>query len=218
MSNYIYYRVSTLKQDNERQKLEVEKYLKANNIVVKSVFEDKASGKDFDRPQFQALKGLVTAGDTIIIKELDRLGRNYEELKDEWKDLTKRGVAIIVIDTPMLSTQGKTDLETTLIVDIVFNLLAYTAQKEREKTQQRVTEGMAKAKIIGTRSGKNIGRPERKDTIPKYFEKYHNKWLAREITAIEFAKLMGMSRGTLYRYLNTYAEVKNIPRSRSIIK
>ena len=200
MKTYVYYRVSTEKQDNQRQKNEVGKYLKENNIKVDAVFEDKASGKDFKREQYQALKRILEKGDCILIKELDRLGRNYEELKDEWKDLTRLGASIIVIDSPMLSTKNKSDLETTLITDIVFSLLAYTAQKEREKTQQRVKEGMVKAKLIGTRSGKAIGRPER--TIPKDFDKYYLKWKKGNITAVEFAKLMGMSRQTLYRYIN----------------
>lgn len=209
MKTYLYFRVSTEKQDQERQKNEVEKYIKENCIKVDAVFEDKASGKNFERAQYQALKSILEKGDTIIVKELDRLGRNYEELKNEWKEITKIGASIIVIDSPILSTKDKSDLETTLITDIVFSLLAYTAQKELEKTRSRVKEGMAKAKIIGTRSGKPIGRPERKDTIPKDFEKYFVKWMSNQITAVEFSKLMGMSRMTLYRYIDTYREIKN---------
>lgn len=96
--------------------------------------------------------------------------------------------------------------------NLVFEIFSYTAQKEREKINQRVREGMQKAKIIGTRSGKPIGRPERKDTIPKDFEKYYKRWTNKAITGVEFAKLLGLSRMSLYRYINTYEQINNITR------
>lgn len=211
-NTYIYYRVSTQRQDTERQKPAVEKYVEDNGIKVTAVFEDHVSGKSFERPQYQALKHTLKHGDTLIIKELDRFGRNYDEIKDEWHDITNNGVSIVVVDNPLLSTSGKSDLESKLISNLVFEIFSYTAQKEREKINQRVREGMQKAKIIGTRSGKPIGRPERKDTIPKDFEKYYKRWTNKAITGVEFAKLLGLSRMSLYRYINTYEQVNNIQR------
>jgi DNA invertase Pin-like site-specific DNA recombinase len=210
---YVYYRVSTLKQDTERQKQAINKYVKDNNIMVTAIFEDHASGKDFERPQYQALKHTIKKGDTLIVKELDRFGRNYDEIKNEWREFTNNGVSIIVVDNPLLSTSGKSDLETTLISNLVFEIFSYTAQKEREKINQRVQEGMNKAKIIGTKSGKPIGRPERKDTMPKDFEKYYKRWIAEEISGVEFAKLLGLSRMSLYRYIKTYEQINNITRA-----
>jgi DNA invertase Pin-like site-specific DNA recombinase len=209
---YVYYRVSTQKQDTERQKQAIEKYVKDNNITVTAVFEDHASGKNFERPQYQALKHTIKKGDTLIVKELDRFGRNYDEIKDEWRELTNNGILIVVVDNPLLSASGKSDLESKLISNLVFEIFSYTAQKEREKINQRVREGMNKAKIIGTRSGKPIGRPERKDTIPKEFEKYYKRWTHKEITGVEFAKLLGLSRMSLYRYIGTYEQINNIKR------
>ena len=210
---YVYYRVSTAKQDSERQKQAIDKYVKDNNIEITAVFEDRASGKSFDRPQYQALKQTLKRGDTLIVKELDRFGRNYDEIKDEWHEFTNDGVSIVVVDNPLLSTSGKSDLEAKLISNLVFEIFSYTAQKEREKINQRVYEGMEKAKLIGTKSGKPIGRPERKDTIPKEFGKYYKRWINKEITGVEFAKLVGFSRMTLYRYIHEYENLKSIRRA-----
>ena len=209
---YIYYRVSTARQDFERQKQAIEKYVAENSIKVTAVYEDHASGKNFDRPQYQALKHTIKKGDTLIVKELDRFGRNYDEIKDEWHEFASNGVSIVVVDNPLLSTSGKSDLEAKLISNLVFEIFSYTAQKEREKINQMVQEGMNKAKIIGTKSGKPIGRPERKDTIPKDFGKYYKRWIAKEITGVEFAKLLGMSRMSLYRYIHTFGTINKTTR------
>lgn len=197
MKVYGYIRVSTREQNTDRQHEALKQYAKDNNIKYAAIFEDKASGKNFDRAQYQALKDTVKAGDTIIIKELDRLGRNYEEIKQELQEYKNKGIKVIILDLPML--QGiSDDLLYTVLQDMIISIMGYVAQKEREKNHTRVMEGLKNAKEKGIK----LGRPER--TLPKDFERYYKRWKDGEITAVEFAKLMGMSRATLYRYIKDY--------------
>lgn len=197
MSIYGYLRVSTSLQNTDRQLEALKEYGKQNKIKYKAIFEDKASGKDFDRPQYKALKEVLRAGDTVIIKELDRLGRNYKEIQEELQEFKNKSIKIIILDLPML--QGIQDeLLYTVLQDIIINLMGYVAQKEREKNHSRVIEGIQNAKAKGVK----LGRPER--TLPKDFKKYYTKWKAGEITAVEFSKLLNISRATLYRYIKEY--------------
>lgn len=198
MSNYVYayIRVSTNDQKTDRQRQALNEYFEENNLNICAVFEDKASGKDFERRQYQALKQIVNSGDTIIIKELDRLGRNYEEIKRELSYFQGANVKVRILDLPVLDVND--DTLSTLLNNLMIELLSYIAQKEREKIQSRVKEGLNNAKSKGIK----LGRPERK--LPKDFEKYYKKWEASEITAVEFSKLMGISRATLYRYIDTF--------------
>lgn len=197
MKNYIYYRVSSREQSTDRQKEAVEGYVKSNKLKVEAVFEDKLSGKTFDRPQYQALKTVLRSGDTVIIKELDRLGRNYTDIKEELREFKNRGIRVIILDLPML--QGITDkLLYEVIQDIIINIMGYVGQREREKIQSRVIEGLKVAKDKGIK----LGRPER--TIPKDFKKYYERWKSGEVTAVEFSKLLGVGRSTLYRYIRQY--------------
>jgi DNA invertase Pin-like site-specific DNA recombinase len=196
INTFGYIRVSTKEQNTDRQHEALKAYAKANKLKYKVIFEDKSTGKDFDRPQYQALKELVKAGDTIIIKELDRLGRNFMDTPKELQYFIERNVKVIILDTPLINT-GDDKLDYT-INNMLIGFLSYIADKEREKIQSRVKEGLQNAKEKGVR----LGRPER--TLPKDFEKYYKKWTAEEITAVEFSKLLNVSRQTLYRYIKAY--------------
>lgn len=193
---YGYVRVSTKEQNIDRQLEALKEYAKQQGLKYNTIFEDKATGKNFDRPQYQAMKVILKAGDVLVIKELDRLGRNYEEIKKELAELQLKGVKVRILDLPMFNTDDET--LSSLLNNLVVELLSYIAQKEREKIQARVKEGLQQAKIKGIK----LGRPERK--LPKDFEKYYKKWNNKEITAVEFAKLLGISRATLYRYIQFY--------------
>jgi DNA invertase Pin-like site-specific DNA recombinase len=199
---YGYIRVSTNEQNTGRQENALKQYSDDNNIKFKCIFKDKKSGKDFNREQYQMLKENIKAGDILVIKELDRLGRNMEMIKEEWNDFVRIGVNVIILDNPELSTLNKSDLEKKLIGEIVFSLLSYLAEKERIKIQTRVKEGIENAKINGTKSGKAIGRPV--TTLPTEFKKYYDRWTNKEITGVEFAKLLQVGRTTLYRYIDLY--------------
>jgi DNA invertase Pin-like site-specific DNA recombinase len=193
---YAYIRVSTKEQNTDRQHEALKQYAESNNIEYKTIFEDRASGKDFERPQYKVLKETVKNGDTIIIKELDRLGRNFMDTPKELQYFFERGVKVIILDTPLVST-GDSKLDYT-INNMLVNFLSYIADKEREKIQGRVIEGLRNAKAKGVK----LGRPGR--TLPKDFKKYYSKWKDAEITGVEFAKLLNISRATLYRHIKDY--------------
>lgn len=186
--NYCYARVSTEEQHLDRQITAFEPY-KPYYLV-----EEKESGKDFDRPKWKKLRKKLTDGDTLIVLSLDRFGRNYEQIKDEWAYLTKKGVKIKVLDMPILDTT-KDDLTSKLISDIVLNLLSYVAQIERENTLKRQSQGIAEAKKRGVK----FGRP--RVTIPKDFKEVAQRYLNHEITNIQACEILGLSRGTFFRLL-----------------
>lgn len=146
---------------------------------------------------------MLRQGDTLVIKELDRLGRNMDMIKEEWNTLLKNGIDIIVIDTQMLNTKGKDTIEKTLISNIVFELLSYMAQKERDKIKSRQAEGIA---ILRSKNnGKGIGRPvtiELDDT----FKNVYTQWREKEITAVKAMELNNMSKATFYRKVKEYEE------------
>ena len=148
---YGYARVSSKEQNLDRQ----EQALKDYGIDSRDIIEDKQSGKDFNRQGYQTLKNsLLRKGDTLVINELDRLGRNMDMIKSEWQELQAKGIDIVVIDTPILNTLNKTDLEKKLISNIVFELLSYIAEKERIKIRERQSEGIAAAKAKGLYKGR----------------------------------------------------------------
>jgi len=192
-----YVRVSTKEQNTDRQIVAMKEYAAAHGIEIERIFEDKASGKNFERPHYQAMKLALREGDTLIIKELDRLGRNMEQIKNEWQDLQKKGVDIIVIDNEILNTTNKTDLEKTLISNIVFELLAYMAEKERQKIRARQAEGIAQAK----KKGKYTGR---KPIVREDFLDVYKRWKAGYITGEEASKELRVSRSTFYRMGRDY--------------
>lgn len=195
MKYYAYIRVSTREQNTDRQHIAMNEYEKANGITLVR-FEDKQSGKDFNREHYQALKAIVKAGDTIVIKELDRLGRNYEEIKKELAYFQSIGVNVRILDLPVLDVKDTT--LSTMLTNLMLELLSYVAQKELEKNHIRSQEGIANAKAKGVK----FGRPAA--ILPKEFEKYYNKYKSDEITGVEFSKLLSVSRTTLYRYIDMY--------------
>lgn len=187
-----YTRVSTSEQNPERQHVAIAEYAATNSITIDRSFEDRASGRDFQRPQYQAMKAALRAGDVVIIKELDRMGRNMEQIKREWRELQEIGASIIVTDTPLLNTANKTDLEKQLITNIVFELLAYMAEKERQKIHARQAEGIALAK----QGGKYRGRTP---IVREDFPEVYRAWRAGEMTAVAAMERLQLSKATFYR-------------------
>ncbi|MDE4541241.1 recombinase family protein [Thermoanaerobacterium sp. R66] len=187
---YGYARVSSTEQHLDRQ-LEA---LMAYGVEDRYIITDKCSGKDFECPGYQVLKNqLLRSGDTLVIKELDRLGRNYEQVKTEWHDLQQMGVDIVVLDMPIVSTADKSDLEKKLIANIVFELLAYLSEKERLKIKTRQAEGIASAKAKGVK----FGRP--RIEAPDGFVEELQKWKSGKQTATETMKKLNLKRTTFYK-------------------
>lgn len=190
-----YVRVSTVDQ-NEARQIEAMK-----TDGVEKIYMDKKSGKDFDRPEYQKMISELHKGDVLVIHSIDRLGRNYEEIIDEWRKITKEiGADIIVQDMPLLNTCQSRDLTGTLISDIVLQLLSYVAQRERENIRQRQREGIEIAKAQGKYKGR-----AKKEIDKELFENTKTRWQSGEITKVQFAKIMGISRGTLYKLLEDNA-------------
>lgn len=192
---YGYVRVSAQDQ-NELRQLEALRACKFS-IAEENIFVDKKSGKDFLRPAWKRLMKKLQPGDLLIVKSIDRLGRNYEEILEQWKVLTKdKEVNIIVLDMPLLDTRSKgKDLTGTFIADLVLQILSYVAQTERENIRQRQLEGIALAKANGIHFGRT-----RMD-IPEY-EEAMQMWKNGEITGKEAAKRCGISRQALYKRMN----------------
>ena len=186
-----YSRVSTVDQ-NEARQMEA-----LREDGVDRIYMDKKSGKDFNRPEYQKMISELHKGDVLVIHSIDRLGRNYEEIITEWRKITKEIEAdIIVQDMPLLNTSQNKDLTGTLIADIVLQLLSYVAQRERENIRQRQKEGIAIAKARGKYKGR-----AKKEIDKKLFEDTKARWQNGEITKIQFAEIIGVSRGTLYKIL-----------------
>lgn len=187
---YGYARVSSTEQNLDRQ-IEA---LTAYGVEDRHIITDKMSGKNFDRPGYQTLKcQLLRSGDVLVVKELDRLGRDYVQIKAEWSDLRKMGVDIVVLDMPVLSTADKSDLDKSLIASIVFELLAYLSEKERIKIKTRQAEGIAIAK----QKGVSLGRPKAK--LPQGFDEEVRKWQAGEQTSTATMQALGLKKTTFYK-------------------
>ena len=181
---YGYARVSTKEQNEERQLIA----LAAFGIQKRDIFVDKQSGKDFERTQYRRLIRKLKDGDTLVIKSIDRLGRNYEEILEQWRVITKeKKAAIVVLDMPLLDTRKSRDLTGTLIADIVLQLLSYVAQTEREFIRQRQAEGIAAAKAQGVK----FGRPRK--ALPEGFSEVKARWERGELSARAAGRLLGIS-------------------------
>jgi len=191
---YGYIRVSTKEQNLDRQRKALLEY----EIDERDIIEDKVSGKDFNRNGYLILKNsLLRAGDTLVIKELDRLGRNMDMIKTEWHEIQSNGIDIVVLDTPILNTKNKSDIEKKLIANIVFELLTYMAEKERDKIRTRQAEGIAIAKSKGLYKG-------RKKIINNDFKTVYNEWKEKKITAVKAMEMLGVKKNTFYRRVNEY--------------
>ena len=191
MVRYGYIRVSTKEQNPERQFIA----MKEQQIKQKNIFLDKVSGQDFSRPQYMELLKKLKKGDVIIIKSIDRLGRNYEEILEQWRRITKEiGADIQVIDMPLLNTNSfHEDLTGLFISDLVLQILAYVAETERAFIKQRQAEGIAAAKLKGVQFGC------KKTGLPKEFEKYYHMWLEGKISSRKAAEALKMKHTTFYR-------------------
>lgn len=192
--DYGYIRVSTKEQNELRQVLA----LREAGIADRNIFLDKQSGKDFERQNYKKLMRKIKSGDTLVIKSIDRLGRNYDEILEQWRIITKeKGAAIVVLDMPLLDTRKNKDLTGTLIADIVLQLLSYVAQTEREFIRQRQAEGIAAAKLQGVRFGR---KPREK---PPEYGSLKELWARGEISAREAARRLGITHRTFLSWANT---------------
>ena len=190
---YGYVRVSTKEQNIDRQM----SALSLENIPQNQIFIDRASGKDFDRTEYQKLLPVLQADDEIVIKSIDRLGRNYDDILEQWQLLTKtKKVHISVLDFPLLNTKNTSDTITgKLISDLVLQVLSYVSQMEREQIKQRQREGIREAK----KRGKQFGRP--KLNVPPNFYDLAKKHRQKEITVREGAEILGVSKSTFHNWL-----------------
>ena len=187
-----YIRVSTREQNEARQVLALHDF----GITDEYIFMDKLSGKDFNRPAYQELIHFLQPGDVLVIKSIDRLGRNYEEILDQWRIITKeKQAAIVVLDMPLLDTRSNRDLTGTLIADIVLQLLSYVAETERAFIRQRQAEGIAAAKARGQRFG-----PAPRDRGPEYPE-IKAAWQRGEISATEAGRQLGCTHNTFLKWV-----------------
>lgn len=216
---YGYIRVSEKNQNLQRQwKIMTEQ----EGIPPKYIFEDKASGKNFNRKAYNALVGtestvpLLREGDMLVIYSIDRLGRNYSEIREQWKHITQTLKADIkVIDMPLLDTRSTngSDLERTFTADLVLQILSYCAQKEHENILLRQRQGIDAMKIvngkkISTKTGHPTGRPE--ISIPENWDEIYPKWKSGQITGVEARKLLNLKTNTFYKLVHQYEAEQSV--------
>ena len=197
MTVYGYARVSTKDQNLDRQLDALAQFPVEESLV----FTDHMSGRDFNRPGYKKLCERLKPGDVVVVKSIDRLGRNYDEILEQWRTLTKRkSVDVVVIDMPLLDTLVvDKDVTGVFIADLVLQLLSYVAQVERDNTKQRQAEGIAAARARGVR----FGRPPKR--VPDDFGRVRELWRAGEISAREAARRLGVSRSTFEKWANSAA-------------
>lgn len=189
-NTYGYARVSTRDQNEQRQIYA----LRTLGVLEQNIYSDKISGKDFERPQYKQMLKSLKSGDLLYIKSIDRLGRNYDEILEQWRLLTKTiGIDIVVIDMPLLDTRRGKDLLGTFLSDIVLQLLSFVAENERTNIRQRQAEGIAAAKA----RGKLFGRSPK--PLPPDFDIYYKRWKNGEITGTDAAKACQMPLSS-FRY------------------
>ena len=186
-NTYGYIRVSTREQNEDRQLIA----LREMAVPEKNIFMDKQSGKDFDRPQYKRLLRKLKKDDLLYVKSIDRLGRNYEEILEQWRIITKeKGADIVVLDMPLLDTRRGKDLMGTFLADIVLQVLSFVAENERTNIRQRQAEGITAAKARGVR----FGRPPK--PLPEGFHSAYQRWKTRKCTCTAAAKECGMPLST----------------------
>ena len=189
MNIYGYIRVSSKDQNEDRQVLA----LRGMSVPEKNLYADRQSGKDFERPQYKRMLRKMKKDDLLYIKSIDRLGRNYGEILEQWRILTKeKGIDIVVLDMPLLDTRRGKDLMGTFFSDIVLQVLSFVAENERNNIRQRQAEGIAAAKARGVK----FGRPPR--PLPANFYEVHKDWRAKKITLKQAAEACNMPVGTFY--------------------
>lgn len=187
---YGYVRVSSVEQNEHRQLLAMYE----RGVRPEAIFLDKQSGKDFARPQYQKMVRQLKEGDLLYVMSIDRLGRNYEEIQEQWRILTKeKSVDICVIDMPLLDTRNGKDLLGTFIADLVLQILSFVAQSERENIKKRQEQGIEAAKMRGVKFGRPVA------DIPDNFVELVTAWEQRQITVDEILTESGVSASTFYR-------------------
>ena len=198
---YGYVRVSTKGQKEDRQLIAMREFgIPPEHIVV-----EKQSGKDFERPIYQKLIQSLECGDVLVVKSIDRLGRNYEEILEQWSILTKdKRIAIVVLDMPLLDTRENRDLTGILVADIVLQLLSYVAQTERDFIRQRQAEGIAAAKERGIRFGRTPL------PMPEQFEALAIDWWHGRVSATQAGRELGISRTTFKRRVEEWGKVRGL--------
>lgn len=195
MKSYGYARVSSVEQNEDRQLIA----LIARQVPKRNIYVDKQSGKDFNRPQYNRLIRRLQAGDLLYISSIDRLGRNYEEVQNQWRILTKeKGVDICVMDMPLLDTRSNKDLMGTFIADLVLQILSFVAENERANIRRRQAEGIAAAKARGVRFGRPSVPP------PDDFPEIVQGWKDKRYPLQEALRRSGLSEATFYRRLREY--------------
>lgn len=198
---YGYIRVSTREQNEDRQRIA----LKEISVSEKNIFMDKQSGKDFDRPMYRKLVRRLKKDDLLYIKSIDQLGRNYAEILEQWRILTKeKGIDIVVLDMPLLDTRRGKDLMGTFLSDIVLQVLSFVAENERTNIRQRQAEGIAAAKLRGVRFGREP-RP-----LPENFHQMYQQWKNGKITGTAAAKACGMPLSTFRYRADIYEKAKKL--------
>ena len=189
MDVYGYIRVSSVDQTEDRQMIA----LRGKGVAERHIYLDKQSGKDFHRPQYRRLVRALKPGDLLYVQSIDRLGRDYREIQQQWRLLTKeKGVDICVLDMPLLDTRQGKDLMGTFIADLVLQILSFVAQSERENIRRRQQEGIAAAKARGVK----FGRPPL--PLPENFYEVQRRWRNKELTLRQAAEACGMPAGTFY--------------------
>ena len=200
MKIYGYVRVSSSDQNEDRQMIG----LREADVPEKNIYIDKQPGKDFNRTNYKKMVRKLKSGDLLYVFSIDRLGRNYEEIQNQWRILTKEiGIDICVLDMPLLDTRNGKDLMGTFIADLVLQILSFVAQSERENIKKRQAEGIAAAKMKGVR----FGRPAK--TVPDDFERIVRSWEQKELTLWEALALCDVSETTFYRRVRDYRLLRN---------
>jgi DNA invertase Pin-like site-specific DNA recombinase len=196
---YGYIRVSSRDQNEDRQQIA----LKELAIPEKNIFMDKQSGKDFERPQYKKMVRKMRKDDLLYVKSIDRLGRNYDEILEQWRVLTKeKGIDIVVLDMPLLDTRRGKDLMGTFLSDIVLQVLSFVAENERTNIRQRQAKGIAAAKAKGVR----FGRPPA--SLPENFHTIYQQWKNGKITGLEAAKACDMPMSSFRYRAEVYEKAK----------
>ena len=198
---YGYVRVSTKEQNLDRQILALAEF----GVPDTQIYREKLSGKDFERPVYKRLVKKLKPGDTLVIKSIDRLGRNYDEILEQWRIITKeRRANVVVLDMPLLDTRQGRDLTGTLIADLVLQLLSYVAQTEREFIRQRQAEGIAAAKARGVKFGRRaLSRPDEYAAVKE-------AWMAGEKSARASARALRVSPSTFTKWTQEDCLRKNV--------
>lgn len=195
MAVYAYVRVSSRDQNEGRQMIAIHEV----GVDDKHIFMDKQSGKDFNRPQYKRLVRKLRENDLLYIKSIDRLGRNYEEIQEQWRILTKeKKIDIVVLDMPLLDTRRGKDLMGTFLSDIVLQVLSFVAENERVNIKQRQKEGIEAAKARGIK----FGRPPR--PLPENFHEVYQKWKEGKLSISVAAKECGLPKSTFYNKATVY--------------